>query len=146
MSSRGQRGFTLVELLVVIAIIGILTAIAIPQLLGAREKAWHASCLTALHAVDGDLVNRLEQYEALGDSQAAHKSILDVLQITTVQPMVVNPRNKLEVGYEESSTPLVPVVDTSCKVFLFDASDSTGPQVVLTQYEGRVRSYRIAIH
>ena len=36
---KKQSGFTLIELLLVLAIIGIISAIAIPALLGQRERA-----------------------------------------------------------------------------------------------------------
>ena len=50
-SSKFNEGFSLIELLLVVAIVGVLSAIAIPNLLSSRRSANEASAISALRVI-----------------------------------------------------------------------------------------------
>ncbi|MBI4440313.1 type II secretion system protein [Candidatus Woesearchaeota archaeon] len=91
---RGEKGMTLIELLVGVGIISVLSAIAIPNLLGAREKAKKAACEALMDPARSELSNRLDTaisegigdgYTAAGDFSEGHEEL--------------NPRNKSQNAY-----------------------------------------------
>jgi len=51
-SKRGNKGFTLIELLVVVVIIGVLAAVALPNLLGQTDKARTTEATSILSAIN----------------------------------------------------------------------------------------------
>lgn len=73
---KNQKGFTLVEIMIVVAIIGLLAAIAIPNLLRARVNSNEAAARGALRT----LSSALESYRG---ATGAFPDDLDTLTSTT---------------------------------------------------------------
>ena len=104
-NKKGNKGFTLIELLVVVIIIGVLAAIALPNLLGQVAKGRQAEARNNLGAV-----NRAQQAHRL------EEGIFGVVNVANVAPAATPPIELLPIGitgqyyaYDDNAAPTATV-------------------------------------
>lgn len=79
---KNQKGFSLIELLIVVVIIGIIAAIAIPNLLASRRSANEGSAISALRTIHGAQMTYASTYG--GGNYAGNTAFADTSGLTTL--------------------------------------------------------------
>jgi prepilin-type N-terminal cleavage/methylation domain-containing protein len=86
---KNQKGFTLIELLLVLAIIGIISAIAIPALLGQRARARDKSAQENCTSILSDVVATYDKAKEVGADVSSAANLQAVCLVGTGMTPVV---------------------------------------------------------
>ena len=87
--NRNQRGFTLIELLIVVAIIGILAAIAIPNLLTAMQRSKQKRTMADMRTVATSWEAYATDYNNYKVSAAISQEVTSANLVAKLQPTYI---------------------------------------------------------
>ena len=130
---KKQSGFTLIELLLVLAIIGIISAIAIPALLGQRERAKAKATQGNVNNIAGECARINDTMKEAGSVLTPAQIVSDVLQLPNYAlPNAKNPYNGAVCAYGTGGTVTGTVVAVGSSVT--DVTGNAYSAVVITGY------------
>ena len=138
---RTSRGFTLIELLIVVAIIGIIAAVAIPNLLNAIDKGKQKRTMSDIRTI-GSAIEAYSvdnSYYPTAASLAAVQAILEPLFVRTM-PMADGWSNPLQADSTPTSyTILSPGKDGSGSSCVEGVTSSFNDEICFAN--GQLRRY-----
>jgi prepilin-type N-terminal cleavage/methylation domain-containing protein len=88
MINKRNPGFTILEIMVVVALIGFLTAIVVPHVLNARDRADQKTCLNNLRQIEQAVQQWAVEAKALPSDVVVHKNLVPYMRKLPTCPSV----------------------------------------------------------